>query len=278
MKTVASILLFTLIAIVPVSAYSLYIDCPAEVNVGQSIKVIGNSSFPVGTSFDLVFYNAGYTATEIDRRTITLQEYNNKVINAAFPTKGLKGGQYKIEVQFSSAKEGQLSSDSVTTKIIKVMDRTGEITITAPLKQTLSEALRIEGSIAKLADAGVEIEVRGPEGPVFGPTWIATSRDIKTGGGTFAKKIPISVAGDYDIHFTDAKGYIGYSTITVAEPVPVVTAIPETTQAPVTTRIRTTATTPVPEPTKSPVSPITALLPLGIAGSGAILLSRRKTG
>ena len=280
MRSVAAIVLFVLLLAAPVSAYSLYMSCPSQVNVGQTIKVTGNSSFPVGTSFDLAFYNAGYTATEIDRKTITLQEYNNKEFSTSFSTKGLKGGQYKVEVQFDSPKADQLSSDSEsqTTCIVMVQDRSGEISITAPLTQTLSEALRIEGSISKLGDAGVEIEVRGPDGPVFGPTWIETKKDIKTGDGEFAKKIPVSVAGEYEIHFTDTKSYIGMATIDVAEP----TTVP-TTGAATKTTVRTTAapattTASTPAPTQSPPSLLVPLASLGAGAFIALLAVRKRSG
>lgn len=275
MKSIAGILLLLLLVIAPVSAYTLYIDCPAEINVGQTVKVTGNSSFPVGTSFDLVFYEAGYTATEIERKTITLQSFNNKSITASFSTKGLKGGQYKIEVQFDSPREDQLSSDSITTKIIQVRDRSGEITITAPLTQTLAEALRVEGSIAQLGDAGVQIEVRGPEGPVFGPTWIATKKDLKQGAGEFAKKIPVNLAGDYDIHFTDAKGYIGVATITVIEPTTIPTTTVSTPLQTPTTRVPATTPVQTPAPTQSPSSVIIPIISLGLAGIFIITTFRK---
>jgi hypothetical protein len=276
MKSVTCILLLFLFIVTPVSAYTLYLDCPTEVNVGQTIKVMGNSSFPAGTSFDLVFYEAMYTATEIERKRITLQDNNNKSITATFPTRGLKGGQYKIEVQFDSPREDQLSSDSITTKIIMVQDRSGEITFTAPLTQTMDEALRIEGSIAKLGDAGVQIEVRGPQGPVFGPTWISTKKDIKQGAGEFTKKIPVNMAGEYDIHFTDAKGYIGVITVTVAEPTTVPTTAIQTSAVTRTTRPQMTITTTTLPPTQSPIPPIIPFIAIGCAGMLACLLFNKQ--
>ncbi len=57
MKTVAWLLVLCMVIIGPVSAYQLYIESPEEINVGQTVKVMGNSTFPEGTSFDLVFYH-----------------------------------------------------------------------------------------------------------------------------------------------------------------------------------------------------------------------------
>jgi len=275
MKKVSWLLVLFMVLIGPVSAYKLYIYSPDQVNVGQTIKVTGNSTFPAGTSFDLVFYQAGYTATPIDRKTVVLQDYNNKTFAVAFPTKGLKGGQYKVEVQFDSGRQDQISSDSVTLRIIQVLDRSGEITMTSPLSQTLAEALRIEGSISKLGDAGVQLEVRGPNGPVFGPTWIETKEDMKSGDGVFTKKIPVRTAGDYEIQFTDARGFIGSQMITVPQPVTTATTTrPPTTRT--TTRPPVTTSPPTTEPTKSPLSPIIPLLSLSIICGAAVLLHRKK--
>ena len=57
--------------------------------------------------------------------------------------------------------EGRLSTDSVTLQLPVLIDRSGEITITSPMTQVLVDALRIEGSIAKIGNDGVQIEVRG---------------------------------------------------------------------------------------------------------------------
>jgi hypothetical protein len=251
-------------------------DAPAEINVGQTIKVIGNSTLPVGTSFDVVMYYAQYTATEIERRTVTLQDYNNKTFVIPFSTRGLKGGLYRIEVQSDSGIEDRLSSDSVTQKLVNVMDRSKEITITSPMTQDIKDALMIEGSIAKLGDDGVELEIRGPEGPVFGPTWIETKNEMKQGAGEFRKTIDVNVPGDYDVHFSDAKGYIGVVTFHVYAPTPISTPSKTLTPSQVTTRIPTTVPTTTPAPTKSSLSP--ALLPLTLIVIGwiTILSGRQK--
>ncbi len=272
MKPIALVFFLCALLIAPVAAYSLYLDAPAEVYAGQTVKVTGNSSFPAGTSFDLVFYEAKYTSTQIERKTITLQDYNNKTFVASFSTKGLAGGQYKVEVQFDSRNEEKLSSDSQTLKLVQVLDRSGEITLSAPLVQALDEALRVEGSIAKLGDSGVQVEVRGPQGPVFGPTWIETKKDLKTGDGAFARKIPVSIAGDYDVHFTDAKGYIGVETITVSQPVTVPTTSVTTPVTARTTRVPTTTAT----PTQSPPSSVIVLVSLGITAGVVLAIDRKK--
>ena len=250
-------------------------EVPAEINVGQTLKVMGNSTLPAGTSFDLVMYYSQYTSTEIERRTVTLQDYNNKTFVIPFTTRGLKGGLYRIEMQSDSRIEERLSSDSVTQRLVNVVDRTGEITITSPLTQDIKDALRIEGSIAKLGNDGVKLEVRGPEGPVFGPTWIETKREMKLGAGEYTKTINVNVPGDYDVHFTDAKGYIGVVTfhVTAPTPTPTPTQIPTLTQ--IATQIPTTST-PTPIPTKSPFSLPHLLIALSIIGGISILSKKKK--
>ena len=275
MKSSVWLVIFCLLLIAPVSAYQLLMETPAEINVGQTLKVMGNSTLPAGTSFDLVMYYAQYTATEIERRTVTLQDYNNKTFLIPFSTRGLKSGLYRIEMQSDSRVEERLSSDSVTQRLVKVVDRSGEITITSAMTQDIKDALMIEGSIAKLGNDGVKLEVRGPEGPVFGPTWIETKREMKLGAGEYTKTINVNVPGDYDVHFTDAKGYIGVVTFHVTAPTltQIATQTPTLTQ--ITTQIPTTST-PTPIPTKSPFSLPHLLIALSIIGGISILSKKKK--
>ena len=275
MKPSVWLVILCLLLITPASAYQLLMEVPAEINVGQTLKVMGNSTLPAGTSFDLVMYYSQYTSTEIERRTVTLQDYNNKTFVIPFTTRGLKGGLYRIEMQSDSRIEERLSSDSVTQRLVNVVDRTGEISITSPLTQDIKDALRIEGSIAKLGNDGVKLEVRGPEGPVFGPTWIETKREMKLGAGEYTKTINVNVPGDYDVHFTDAKGYIGVVTFHVTAPTPT----PTPTQTPTLTQIATqipTTSTPTPTPTKSPFSLPHLLIALSIIGGISILSKKKK--
>lgn len=277
MKSVAWLLmLFCVLIIAPVTAYQLYIDCPSEIYVGQTLKVTGNSTLPAGTSFQIVMYKAGYTTTPIGSNTVTLQDSKSKTFVVTFPTKGLTGGQYKIEVQSDTTLLDRLSSDSTTLKLVKIADRSGEITFTAPMVQIQGEALRIEGSIKDLGNDGVKIEVRGPDGLVFGPTWVETTKDLKTGDGMFAKKVVVSTPGDYDIHLTDADSYIGEVTVIVPEPTVVPTMVETTptvvtTTRPPTTEIPTTAPT-----TQAPLSPLPALIAFGILGTGLLFRGKKE--
>jgi hypothetical protein len=265
------------------SAYQLYLKCPSdkqsvdassELQVGLPLKCSIDSNFPAGTTFNIAFYQSGYTATKIVDQPVTIQADHNTLYKL-IDTKGLPGGSYKVEIQFIGADEPRLSSDSNTLQLVKLIDRSGDIEITSPASQTTDDALRIEGSISKEGSDGVQIEVRGPDGKIFGPQYIGTTNDIKNGAGIFTKKVMVTSPGSYDVDFTDAKGYIGTKTFTVTAPATPTTAIPTTTAVVVkTTKVVTTAPTPWPT-TQSPLSPLTILFATGMAGM-LVVLARRQ--
>jgi hypothetical protein len=144
------------------------------------------------------------------------------------------------------------------------------------MTQDIKDALMIEGSIANLGDDGVKLEIRGPEGPVFGPTWIATRKEMKQGAGEFTKTINVNVPGDYDVQFSDAKGYIGVVAFHVNAPTPTPALAKTLPPTRATTRIPTTIPTPIPTPTASPLSLAPLLLALSIVGGITILSMRKK--
>lgn len=261
----------------PVSAYGLYLSCPETIQAGLPLKCSVDSDFPAGTTFNIALYQSQYTATLISKQPITIQSNHNTQYKL-FDTQGLPGGTYKVEVQYVGNDEPRLRSDSKTLQLVKVIDRSGEIEITSPLTQDRDEALRIEGSIKGLGNDGLEIEVRGDDGRIFGPQWIGSTKDIRDGSGMFTKKVTITTAGSYDVDFSDAKGYIGKVTFTVTSPEATAapTTIPTTTPPAVVTTQKTMVTQPTPWPTatQSPVSPFTILCAAGIAG--LLLLSCRK--
>jgi len=264
MKRIILLTLCLLCVAGPASAYQLYLSCPESVQAGLPLKCSVESNFPAGTTFDVVFYQSGYTATPISRMSVTVQE-NHATLYQLFDTQGLPGGQYKVEVQFTGTEEGKLSSDSVTWQLPKILDRSGDITITSPVSQTVEEALRIEGSILKLGNDGVEIEVRGPDGRIFGPQYIGTKVDLRSGAGVFTQKVTVSGPGEYDVYFRDGKGYIGIKTFTVLAPAtPTLTSVPTT--AAITTRPTTTTPTALPTTTQSPLSPVSVLAALSVGG------------
>ncbi len=251
------------------SAYSLTLTCPDTVQVGQTLKcsIDTSSNYPVGSSFDLVFYQAQYTATELDRQPVTIQA-NRATQYILFDTTGLKGGQYKMEIDFQGIDESHLSSDSVTAKLITLIDRSNLITITSPLTQTMDDALHIDGSIAKEGSNGVQVQVRGQStGTIFGPQYIRTTNDMKTGAGVFSQMVKISQPGDYDVYFTDTAGYIGSITfhVTSPTPVPTLTTLPTTIATKTPTKTLTPISTPTPTPTQSPLSVFVVLGALAVS-------------
>lgn len=256
------------------SAYTLHLSCPETVQVGLPLKCSVDSNLPAGTTFDVVFYQSGYTATPISRSSVTVQE-NHATMYQLFDTKGLPGGQYKVEAEFAGTVDGSLSSDSVTWQLPKIVDRSGDITINSPRSQTFDEALRIEGSIIKLGNAGIEIEVRGPDGRIFGPQYIGTKEDLRSGAGVFTQKVTVTRPGEYDVYFSDLKGYIGLKTFTVSAPVtPTPTTIPATTV--ITTLPLTTSPTTMPTTTQSPVSLIPVAAALTVVGLLAAITAKKR--
>ncbi|MDP3563974.1 MAG: hypothetical protein Q8R70_05745, partial [Methanoregula sp.] len=252
------------------SAYGLYLSCPESIQSGLPLKCSIDADFPAGTSFNIVFYQTQYTSTEVSRQPITIQD-NKLTQYKLLDTKGLPGGNYKVEVQYMGADEPRLRSDSKTMQMIKIIDRSSDITITSPMTQNPDEALRIEGSIYKLGNEGVKIEVRGPDGAVAFDNWIGTKESMQSGAGVFTKQVTVIGTGDYDVMFTDAKGYIGTKTFRVVGPAtPAITSVPTTAAVVKTTKAPTTAPTPWPTATQSPMSPITSLI--SVAGAGLVAI------
>jgi len=276
MKKIILILIGLMLLTGTASAYGLYVNCsPKSIQVGETLKCSVDSDFPAGMTFDMVFYQSQYTATEVSRQSVTIQD-NKQTQYKLFDTVGLPGGQYKMEIQFNGAEAPSLRSDSVTDQLITLIDRSDEITITSPVTQPLADALQISGSIAKGSNSGVELEVRGPDGKVFGPQWIGTKDNGRNGDGIFTQKVSVSGPGSYDVTFTDQKGFIGIKTFLVTAPATqAATTVPVKTSAPVTTRPMTTVPTPLPTATKSPLSPIAVIGALGLAGLIAVAASRK---
>jgi hypothetical protein len=253
-------LMISLFLIGSVSAYGIVLSCPTQITVGQALKCNISSDYPPGTSFDLVFYQAQYTSTEIARAPLVIQG-TSAPIYKLFDTTGLKGGTYKVEVQFTGPHTDP-RSNSTLGLIVQLIDRSGDITITSPVNQTLDNALLISGSIANEGNSGVQLKVTGENTGqvVFSQQYIRTSNTLGSGAGVFSQQVTVSKPDDYDAQFSDANGLIGTVTFHVISSVPFQTAtrVPVTVQRTTTTAV-TAAPTPVPTPTKSPV-PVAVVL------------------
>ena len=252
------------------SAYQIYLSCPESVQVGLPLNCSVDSNLPNGTEFDVVFYQSVYIAQPFSRMSFTIQA-DHPTIHLSLDTKGLAGGQYKVEIRFSGPEEGKLSSDSVTMQVPKLIDRSGDLTITSPLTQTFDEALRIEGSMKDLGNKGIDMEVRGPDGLVFGPQFTDTKVDFRSGAGVFTRRVAVTTPGRYDVYFSDMDGYIGVKSFTV---LPAGSQVPAVVPSATLTGTQPPATVPSLPPTtpKSPLSlfPVIATLSLLVLLSGSI--------
>ena len=184
-----------------VSAYQVNIDAPDSLAVGKPLVVTGTTTFGVGTPIDVVLYYQLTTTTEIKRKIVYVQ--SDKSFKAVFDTTGLKPGTYKVEVPANGL------GDSISMRLVTLFDRTEEISLSSPLNQGFTGKIYVSGQIKGDENSGVQIEVIDPDGlVVFGPQYVNIDN-----AAHFAAVVPITNPGDYEVSFTDVKGYIGSRTI-----------------------------------------------------------------
>ncbi len=185
------------------SAYQVNIDAPDSLSVGKPLIVNGTTTFGIGTPIDVVLYYQLTTTTEIKRKIAYVQ--SDYTFRAVFDTTGLKTGMYKVEVPTSGM------GDSITMRVVNLIDRSEDIQLNSQTYQIFNGKLSVTGTIKGDENSGVQIEVIGPNDTVvFGPYYINTNYQ-----GGFTTDIPISEPGDYEVIFTDARGYVGNRIITV---------------------------------------------------------------
>ncbi|MDH7509456.1 MAG: hypothetical protein QHH04_00235 [Methanolinea sp.] len=261
MKHAVFFLLCILCLVQGVLAYELTIQAPQEVRVGVPLEVSGNTTFSAGTEFDLVLYRIQTTMPEpVFEKTVVVSD--SKSFEVTFPTMGLSPGQYKVEVRFRSDPGSKLSSGSVTTRMLKITDRSGEIVITSAKDQVIGEALRVEGYVPGGGVVTLTMKVTGPQGAVIPPEDIRTTTVLGKDDGFFSRTIPVGEKGNYYVDFSDVKGYITTVRFTVSEPVE--TPVPPTEKTPETTMES-------PSPTAPAVSPFPVAG--GIAGLIVVALA-----
>ena len=233
MKTIGLFLVLILVCVSGAQAYVLTISTPEKLQAGAPLIVTGNTTFPVGTQFDMVFSFSQITTSEVSRRIVVIGD--TKSFTVPFETMGLPGGQYKVEADLSRDLESKLSSGSVTSRVVQLIDRSGEVHITSPRNQTLGDALLIEAYIQDAREKAIELGVTGPNGPVFGPRYISTTTQPGKTDGYIVKQVAVIDIGNYYVQFADAEGYIGTYKFTVSEAIPGTSATPVvTTEAPAT--------------------------------------------
>jgi hypothetical protein len=113
--------------------------------------------------------------------------------------------------------------DSVTMRLVRIVDRSTEIQMDSPINQTFTGTLVVAGTIKGDENSGVQVEVVGPDNSlIFGPQFVNTNYE-----GAFSTNVPIRVPGEYEVSFTDAKGFISTRIITATGPQTPVTTLSE---------------------------------------------------
>ena len=205
------------------SAYLVNIDAPVSLSIGKPLIVTGTTTLGISTPIDVVLYYQLTTSTEVERKVAYV--LSDKTFKTFFDTSNLKKGTYKVEVPAPG-----LGTSSENTRIIQLIDRADEIYISSLSSQSFNGKMYIAGSIKGGENSGIQIEIVGPSNTVvFGPSYVNTNN-----AGLFSADISITEPGDYEVSFTDAKGYIGTRTISITgEPTMSVTSITTATKYPV---------------------------------------------
>jgi hypothetical protein len=187
-------------------AYQVNIHAPETLTVGKPLVVTGETTFPPGMSVDVVLYYQLTTTTEIKRQVVGVRP--DRTFRVVFDTTGLKTGTYKVEVPVNGM------GDSVTMRLVRIVDRSEEIQLDSPLRQPFTGTLVVAGTISGDENSGVQVEVIGPDNSVvFGPQFVNTNYR-----GAFSTDVPIKTPGEYEVSFTDSKGFIGTRIITATGP------------------------------------------------------------
>jgi hypothetical protein len=205
MKKIVLLVMGLLFLPVIAFAYQVNIDAPETLTVGKPLIVTGVTTFPPGMAVDVVLYYQLTTTTEVKRQVVGVKP--DKTFKVVFDTTGLKTGTYKVEVPVNGM------GDSVTMRLVRIVDRSTEIQMDSPLHQQFTGTIVVAGTIKGDENSGVQVEVIGPDNSlVFGPQFVNTDYE-----GTFSTDVPIRVPGEYEVSFTDAKGFIGTRIITATE-------------------------------------------------------------
>jgi hypothetical protein len=233
MKRILIALLIIATLVAGASAVYVKLDAPETVNAGDPVVVTITNNIVGGSSYEVVLYKVGQTKRELTRNVVTFQ--SGQTITTTFQTKGFEKSTYQVEI-LDPTKE--IGGSSTTWRLFTVVNRSSEITFTAPLMQEDDGTLTVMGRIADLGDRGVQIVVESSGENVFGPTFIQTDSS-----GGFSKEVEIPGPGTYGVNFTDYKGYVGTIQVQVfaitttpptATPTPTATGTPLTASAPAT--------------------------------------------
>ncbi len=230
MKKILIFAIFCLLLSGVASAYEIRIDAPQTLKLGEIIVVNGTTNLPAGITFDIMLTRSEYTSETKATQHVTVQ--GDKNFTVEFPTAGYTRGTYKVEIL--PAGEFRYLGNSITMRVVTLVDRSDEVKITSLPRQYLNGVLHLTGTANNVRNDGIEVQADNPDGSrLFGPSFVPTNLD-----GQFSKDFIIEKTGIYQIKLSDQKGYIGTYNISVLEQdistVPVVTS-PPVSQTPDTT-------------------------------------------
>jgi len=222
MKKILIFAIFCLLLIGVVSAYEIRIDAPQTLKLGEIIVVNGTTNLPAGISFEIKLTRSEYTSEVKATRQVTVQ--GDKNFTVEFPTTGYTRGIYKVEILPTG--EFRYLGNSITMRVVTLVDRSDEVRMTSSPRQYLNGELQVAGYANNIRNDGIEMEVDNPDGSLlFGPSFVPTNIE-----GAFSKDFKIEKTGIYQVKISDRKGFIGNYNITVLNQdlvtVPVVTTPP----------------------------------------------------
>lgn len=197
-----------------VSAYSFDFITPdsqtatLKMGVGSQIVVdCVTDNIPAGATMRIVLAKSG--GNSIESKSVIIQSDGH--FGTTFETWELAGGMYTVTVQ--EPKDYPFGSKR-NWFTVQLVDRTGELTSTAPRVQYSTEEVQVSGKASATGGRGVELtmyEGTTTDGRVvYGPTWVGTDEN-----GQFSEKLPATGAGVYQVVVKDKDGYIGLLTYTL---------------------------------------------------------------
>lgn len=264
MKKIPVVILFSLLLIGTASAYIVNLDAPSTLTKGDVLTANGTSNLPAGVRLDVALFSP-YSGNQYQKNTVIVQQ--NGQFTTTFQTTDLLMGDYKVEVLENT--DYPIGSSAVVRKIVTLVDRSGEATVTAPLSQAFNGSLLVSGTAKNLKAATIMVTVTSSGSTIFGPQYILTDEK-----GTFQTLVPIPVAGTYTLLLADNAGTISQTVITADNSTaPVQTSPVNTTGSSAVTTVTTAANTPVTTPATTQRSPLPWTLAL--LGVGLLALRRR---
>jgi MYXO-CTERM domain-containing protein len=272
MKKIPVMILFSLLLVGTASAYMVSVDAPTTLTKGDVLTANGTSNIPAGVRLDVALFSP-YSGNQYQKNTVVIQP--NGQFNTTFQTTDLLSGDYKVEVLEN--KEYPIGSSAVVRKVVTIVDRSGEATVTAPLSQTFNGSLLVSGTAKNLKAASILVTVTGQGSTIFGPQYILTDEK-----GAFQTLVPITAAGIYTLILADNAGTISQTAITVGNgtaSVQTTTASVNGTGSSAVTTMTTAANISSTVAATTPMTPATTQsspLPWGLALLGVGLLALRR--